>query len=85
VASTGAHHKPELAFDPGGRYIKVLGSVNHMINPHAVATLPRAVWMRVRGPFSPPVRSSRPGAAQHVLAADETLERNAAQRKRGVV
>jgi hypothetical protein len=74
VASTGADHEPEPALDPSGRYIKVPGSVNHMINPHPVTTLPRAVSRRVRGPFSPPLRSSRLRAAQHVLAADDGQE-----------
>jgi len=40
VAPTAASHEPELAFDPGGRRIKVRGSVDHMIDPHGLAKLP---------------------------------------------
>jgi hypothetical protein len=46
VASTSAGRKPELAFDPGGRRIKVNGRVDHMIDPHRLTKLPIALWMR---------------------------------------
>jgi hypothetical protein len=36
MAPTAASYEPELAFDPSGRRIKVRGSVDHMIDPHAV-------------------------------------------------